>query len=111
MPGTLTCSVLFVFTCLSAFAGKDIQKAIQHYDGAFQALKSNDIDGAVAEYRKALKEDPDEPYWHLTLAMALNRKGEGRFSLRGRASQPSCAFSAVGRGDSTFPPALCSLIV
>ena len=76
MPRALFCLLLFVATCLPAFAGKDIKKAIQHYDSAGQALKRNDVDGAVAEYRKALKEDPDEPYWHLALAMALNRKGD-----------------------------------
>jgi len=76
MPRALICLLLFVATCLPAFAGKDIKKAIQHYDSAGQALKSNDVDGAVAEYRQALKEDPDEPYWHLALAMALNRKGD-----------------------------------
>jgi TonB family protein len=76
MPRTLICSVLFVFTCLPAFAGKDLKKAIKHYDSAGQALGSNDVDGAIAEYRKALKEDPDEPYWHLALAIALKRKGD-----------------------------------
>jgi len=53
-----------------------LKKAIKHYQSAGQALKSRDIDGAVAEYRKALEEDPDEPYWHLALAMALKQKGD-----------------------------------
>jgi hypothetical protein len=47
---------------LPALAGKDIKKAIQHY--------------AAAEYRNALKEDRNEPYWHLALAMALKGKGD-----------------------------------
>ena len=76
MPRTLICLLLFVAPCLPVFAGKDIKKAIKHYGSAGQDLKSNDIDGAVAEYRKALKEDPDERYWHLALAMALNGKGD-----------------------------------
>lgn len=76
-PRTLICLVaLFATTCLPAFAGKDIKKAIKHYGSAGQALKSGDTDGAVAEYRKALREDPDEPYWHLALAMAWKRKGD-----------------------------------
>jgi tetratricopeptide (TPR) repeat protein len=53
-----------------------LKRAIKHYQSAGQALDRGDIDGAVAEYRKALEEDPDEPYWHLALAMALKRKGD-----------------------------------
>ena len=55
MPRSLICLALFAATCLPAFAGKDLKKAIKHYDSAGQALKSGDIDGAVAEYLKALK--------------------------------------------------------
>ena len=76
MPRSLIGLALFAGTCLPAFAGKDLKKAIKHYDSAGQALKSGDIDGAVAEYLKALKEGPDEPYCHLALAMALKRKGD-----------------------------------
>jgi len=57
-------------------SSKRLKKAVNHYESAGQALKGNDIDRAVAEYRKALEEDPDEPYWHLALAMALKQKGD-----------------------------------
>ena len=90
MPRTLVCSALFIALCFSAFGEEEknqpkgldesqinlLKQAIEHYRSAGEALKSGNIDLAVSEYRTALEEDPDEPYWHLALAMALKKEGD-----------------------------------
>jgi TonB family protein len=54
---------------------KNLKKAIKHYRRASGLVDKGKLDKAIAEYREALRLQPDDAYWHLALALALMQKG------------------------------------
>ncbi|MGD0920276.1 MAG: TonB family protein [Terriglobia bacterium] len=58
-------------------AGKNLKKAIKHYRRANELVDKGNLDKAAAEYREALRLQPDEGCWHVALGVALTRKGDG----------------------------------
>jgi TonB family protein len=70
---------------------KKLQRAVMHFSRARTLEDQGQLGEAVAEYRAALKEDPDEPYWCQTLGAALEKAGNAREALEAysRATQLS----------------------
>jgi TonB family protein len=54
---------------------KKLERAVHHFSLGCSFESRGNRDGAVGEYREALREDPQEPYWHLALGDALKRQG------------------------------------
>lgn len=55
---------------------KNLKKAINHYRRASKLVDQGKVDKAIAEYREALRLQPDDAYWHLALGLALIEKGD-----------------------------------
>jgi len=78
--------LIFVMACmalpgLSAKQGPDketirLMRAIEQFQQASSLYGEKKLDDAIAEYREALRDDPQEPYWHQALAKALEDKGD-----------------------------------
>ncbi len=60
---------------------RKLQRAVAHLTRARTLEDQRQIDEAVAEYREALREDPDEPYWCVTLGAALEKEGKSQEAL------------------------------
>jgi TonB family protein len=60
---------------------KKLQRAVMHFSQARALEGQGQFEEAVAEYRAALKEDPDEPYWYQALGAALAKRGNSQEAL------------------------------
>jgi TonB family protein len=65
--------------------------ALEQFQKGESLYTDKKIDDAITEYRKALKTDPQEPYWHQALGKALQQKGDlhGALAEYSTASQQS----------------------
>ena len=61
---------------------KKLKRAIEHFQQGSSLYEQKKIDDAIAEYRKALHDDPQEPYWHQALAKGLEDKGDLQGALK-----------------------------
>jgi TonB family protein len=83
---------------------KKLQRAVMHFSRARTLEEQGQLEEAVAEYRAALKEDPDEPYWYQTLGAALEKEGNSQEALEAysRATQLSPDDSGLTSGLQDF---------
>jgi TonB family protein len=56
-------------------------KPLMDFERASAHEKAGQPWQAIAEYQKALKEDPDEPYWHAALGEVLENEGDLRNAM------------------------------
>jgi TonB family protein len=61
---------------------KKLKRAIGHFQQASSLYGDKKLDEAIAEYRQALRDDPQEPYWHQALGKALEDKGDLQGALK-----------------------------
>lgn len=68
-----------------------LQSAVRHFLRGRTLDDQGVLTEAVSEYREALREDPDEPYWYQTLGAALEKGGDTQEALEAysRATQLS----------------------
>jgi Tfp pilus assembly protein PilF len=66
---------LVAATACTTLSDRELLLADQHRDLAQTKLAQGEAEAAVAEYRRALKINPDDPETHLGLAEAYRRKG------------------------------------
>jgi len=55
--------------------------ALTHWDVACALKKKGDVDGAIAEFREAIRLKPDSAHIHYDLSAALEEKGEDQSVL------------------------------
>ena len=61
---------------------KKLNDALKHYEQGVALVKQGQRDAALAEYRAALRADPDEPYWHEALGLDLEKLGDLQAALK-----------------------------
>ncbi len=59
-----------------------VKDAEAHYNRGMELLKKDGRDGAVAEFREAVRLKPDDADAHSNLGAALERKGDREGALR-----------------------------
>ncbi len=69
------------FPMRASRTAKHLKRAIAHYQRGSELYAKGDVGGAIAEYRQALRLQPDEAYWHLGLGIALEKNGDRRAAL------------------------------
>ena len=74
---------------------KKLERAVVHFSRARTFEDQGQLQEAVAEYRAALIEDPDEPYWYQTLGAALAKQGNSQ-----EAAEAYSRASALSPDDS-----------
>ena len=62
-------------------ARKKLNEALKHYEQGGVFYHQGKLEAAIAEYRAALRGDPDEPYWHQALGDALEKQGDSQSAL------------------------------
>jgi TonB family protein len=63
-----------------------LESAVMHLSQARTFEGHGQVGEAVDEYRAALEEDPDEPYWYEALGEALEREGNSQEALEAYGS-------------------------
>ena len=62
-------------------ARKKLNQALKHYEQGGVLYRESKLEAAIAEYRAALRGDPDEPYWHQALGNAFEKQGDTQSAL------------------------------
>ena len=62
-------------------ARKKLNEALKHYEQGGFLYQQGKLEAAIAEYRAALRGDPDEPYWHQALGDTLEKQGDSQSAL------------------------------
>jgi len=62
-------------------ARKKLNEALKHYEQGGALYNQGQVGAGIAEYRAALRGDPDEPYWHQALGAALEKQGDLQAAL------------------------------
>ena len=62
-------------------ARKKLNEALKHYEQGSALYSQGKCEAAIVEYRAALHEDPDEPYWHEALGVAIEKQGDLQTAL------------------------------
>ncbi len=73
---------------------KQIKRALKHYERGQALYQRGRLDAAIGEFRGALRLEPDEAYWHVALALALEKNGE-----RNQAAEESLIASRLAPDD------------
>lgn len=70
---------------------KKLRRAVTHFSRACAFENQNKVGDAVNELRKALRDDPDEPYWYQRLGADLEKDGklQGALDAYSQATQLS----------------------
>lgn len=70
---------------------KKLARAFAQFGKGSESAQSGALDDAEREYRAALRDDPDEPYWYQALGVVLDKEGKSQEALEAysRAAQLS----------------------
>jgi Flp pilus assembly protein TadD len=79
---------VFLVFCMTAMAcataphRETIDDAVLHFNQGLGLQQKGDLDGAIAEYRTALRLDPNQVAAHYNLGVALRGKGDKEEATR-----------------------------